>query len=116
MSDAKTYRGLFGFLALFSGTALVAHILLRFSLRLTLVVAGALLLIVVRWGWKRSGPSRRAEIVRFLKVGVFAGALATVMYDISKFGLSRLNGSHYNPFEVIGIFGALLVGPSAPRA
>ncbi len=116
MNETENYRNIFGFLALFSGTALIAHILLRFSLRLTLVVAAGLILIVVRWGWKHSGPSRRAEIIRFLKVGVLGGALATVLYDISKFGLSRLNGSPYNPFEVIRIFGVLLVGSSAPRA
>src|SRR5947207_3853201 len=110
MSDARTYRSIFGFLALFSGAALISHILLRYSLRLTLVIAAGFVLTVVRWGWKRSGPSRRTEIVGFLKVGVFGGMLATLMYDVSKFGLSRLIGPHYEPFEVIQIFGVLLVG------
>jgi hypothetical protein len=43
-----------------------------------------------------------------------AGSVATLGYDATKFVLSQLDPSPYNPFHVVRVFGELLVGASAP--
>ena len=104
----------FGAAALFSGMALVAHILSRVPLRLLLATTIGLAAIAVRVMWRRSVPNQRAVVIRCAGVGVLSGLLATGAYDLSKFALSRWGPFAYNPFEVIRVFGALLVGATAP--
>jgi len=55
----------------------------------------------------------RRRLTFQLKVGLAAAVIATGAYDLTRFTLSRLDSSPYNPFEVIRIFGMLLVGASA---
>lgn len=50
------------------------------------------------------------------RIGVAAGIIATVGYDLSKYALSQWDRSPYDPFEAIRIFGVLLAGSAAPAA
>lgn len=100
--------------ALFSGAALVTHIVTGISLRLGLAVAGALLVLGLALLLGRSSPDQRFWIGRRVKVALFAGVLATASYDTSKFVLSQFETAPYNPFEAIRVFGVLIAGSSAP--
>jgi len=107
-------RALLALAALFSGVALLAHILAGYSLPLTLLLTTGLMVLAARGIWRRASRGQRARLARLSRTGLTAGLLATVAYDVSKFTLSRFDPSPYNPFEVIRIFGRLLVGNSAP--
>jgi hypothetical protein len=97
-----------------SGAALVIHIVSGVSLRLALVLTIGLMAVAVRSIWQRTLARDRSWLVRRLGVGLIAGSLATVSYDIAKFVFALLDPSSYNPFEVIRVFGKLLIGPSMP--
>src|SRR6266511_394953 len=107
---------LLGVSALGSGAALVAHIVSGVSLRLALVLTSALLMFVIGSLWRRVALSERSRLIRSLKTGLISGSFATVSYDTTKFALSQWNPSPYNPFEVIRVFGILLVGSATPEA
>lgn len=113
--NAVLSRG-FGIAALFSGMALIAHILTRIPLRLLLALTIALMATAVKAMWRRCSPKLRARLAQCMMVGASSGLLATTGYDLTKFVLSRSEAFSYNPFEVIRVFGALLAGPSAPAA
>jgi hypothetical protein len=106
-------RPLFPFLAMFSGIALLIYILAGVSLVLALgftttaMVAGFIFVMVM------SSADERRRIVRTIVVAAGAGFLATIAYDTSKAVLSQLDPSPYNPFEVVRIFGGLIVGTDA---
>lgn len=112
MRQDVAFRSL-GVFALFSGAALLTHIVSGFSLRLALGLAAAIVVLGVAVRWRRASPELRAKMARFSRVGLLAGLLATGVYDLSKFVLSRWDDSPYNPFEVIRAFGRLLAGSSA---
>ena len=113
MRQDLAFRSL-GIFALFSGAALVTHIVSGFSLRLALGLAAAIVVLGVGLRWRRASPELRARMVRVSQVGLLAGLLATMVYDLSKFVLSRWDDSPYNPFELIRAFGLLLAGSSSP--
>ena len=99
--------------ALFSGVALLTNIIGGVSLRLALLLA--LILPISAFGvvWSRMAPDARHKTIARLKVGLLAGLLATSAYDLTRFTLYQFDTSPYNPFEVIRVFGSLLVGTSA---
>ncbi|MGZ8851262.1 MAG: hypothetical protein ACXW3E_13165 [Thermoanaerobaculia bacterium] len=101
---------------LFSGAALVAHILAGISLRLSLAFTAAVLIASLAIVWRRSDDARRERLRALVTTGLLAGIFATAVYDGSKFVLSRGTRSAYNPFEAIRAFGRLLAGPSAGDA
>ena len=45
-----------------------------------------------------------------IAAGVVTGVVATVVYDGTRFALSQLDPSPYNPFELLRVFGTLLLG------
>jgi len=104
---------LFGLGALFSGTALLTHILTGVSLRLALLVSAAIVGLGIGVVWRRASLSDRSRIRGLAKIGLLSGFLATLAYDATKALLSYWDPSPYNPFEVIRIFGVLLIGPHA---
>jgi hypothetical protein len=106
-------RRILGAAALFSGAALVAHILSGISLRLTLAFTATLVLAAIVLIARRAEPQQRSLSRRKLVAAVAAGIAATATYDASKFALSYGTTSFYNPFEAIRAFGTLLAGPSA---
>lgn len=102
--------------ALFSGAALLAHILAGLSLRLclvaTLTAAGTMTVAL----WSAAAPEDRRRVARRAAAGLWSGAAALVAYDGSKYLLSLMDTSPYNPFEAIRVFGVLLAGPEAGLA
>jgi hypothetical protein len=117
MASLQARRGLFfralGIGALFSGVALLAHIIAGVSLRLALALTVGFLILTVCLVWRRTSGEERLRMLRRTVVGVVSGILATASYDLSKFALSQWDPSPYNPFEAIHLFGVLLVGSSA---
>ncbi|MDQ3930302.1 MAG: hypothetical protein M3328_14305 [Chloroflexota bacterium] len=107
---------LVGVLALFSGAALLTHIIWRVSLPLALALAVVVLVVSAVTLWRRATVAQRTMLARLLKVGAASGLIATVSYDAAKFALSQLDPSPYNPFEAVRIFGTLLLGETASSA
>jgi hypothetical protein len=103
-----------GVAALFSGAAVVTHIVAGFSLLLALVVTATILVVAVGLVWVRASPVQRVRVRTRAKLGLLYGILATGAYDFSKFALSQWDASPYNPFEAIRMFGLVLIGPSVP--
>lgn len=99
--------------ALFSGVALVMHILAGISLRLALAATASILLCGVATIYIFAEPSRKRWITIRGTVGATAGLAATASYDLSKYVLSVLDPSPYNPFEALKVFGVLFVGQTA---
>jgi len=102
--------------ALFSGAALLAHILTGVPLRAVLIGFGCVVVVAGRVIWRRTPPILRPMLARVIRVGAGAGCVATVAYDSSKALLSRLDPTPYDPFEAIRVFGVLLSGSSSPAA
>ena len=100
--------------ALFSGAALLVHILADFSLAVVLPMFAALVVAGAVWVWRRAQPSQRAMLARLARVGALSGVVATIAYDVAKYSLSQLDASLYNPFEALRAFGSALIGRDAP--
>jgi hypothetical protein len=98
---------------MFSGIALLIYILGGVSLVLALAVTTSALVSGLVVVMVMSSAAERRRIIRTILVAAAAGFIATVAYDASKSVLSQLDPSPYNPFEVIRIFGGLLVGQDA---
>lgn len=107
--------GAAGAAALFSGAALVTHIVSRVSLRLALAVAGVIVTLSATVVWRGASSAARQHLRRRAATGAMSGLIATGMYDATKTTLSWLDPSPYNPFEAIRAFGRLLAGPGAAR-
>ena len=99
--------------ALFSGAALLSHIVLGVSLLLALALLVCLVAIVSTLVWRRTPVARRDTLKTVAATGARAGVLATLAYDSSKALLSRLDPTPYNPFETVRIFGVLLSGSTS---
>ena len=102
-----------GIAATFSGAALLVNILLDISLPLALSATGLLLIVSVVFIWRRAESGQRQKILHLAKAGFLAGIVALIAYDSSKWLLSQLDPSPYNPFEAIRIFGVLLTDATA---
>jgi hypothetical protein len=109
-------RRILGSAALFSGAALIGHILSGVSLRLALTFTAALLILAIFFVARRTRPAERGRLRQLAIAGVIAGIVATAAYDTAKFLLSRSTSAAYNPFEAIRVFGVLLAGSTAPAA
>src|SRR5207253_11227789 len=83
------------------------------SLRAGLTLAAMFPVAAFAIAFWTMASAARARVIHDLKIGVLAGFIATVAYDFTKFVLSKLDPSPYNPFEVIRIFGTLMAGPAA---
>src|SRR5438094_6149869 len=101
----RTVLRVFGMSLLFSGVALVTHIVSGVSLRLALALGGFVPALAFVLVWRRMELNARRRLVRQLEVGLVAGVIATGAYDLTRFGLSGWDSSAYNPFEAIRIFG-----------
>ena len=105
-----------GVASLANGAALVAHILGGISLPVLLAVTWAVAVGTVVAFAGVGDPTGKAAVGRNVVVGLVAGTVAVLAYDATKAVLAQLDPSPYNPFEVTQIFGAILVGKSAPPA
>jgi hypothetical protein len=115
MRDLEARR-LFGVAALFSGAALLAHLIAGVSLRLALVFTMSLVVFAVVLGLRQSDPQRRRHLVALAKVGLVAGVVATLVYDGARLVLGWLDPSPLDPFEAFRMFGVLLAGPERSDA
>ena len=102
-----------GLSLLFSGVALLTYILARISLRLALAAAAIFPIAILATTWLTLLPQQRARLAHRLKTGIMAGLLATGAYDLTKFILSQFESSPYRPFELMRVFGVLLLGTGA---
>jgi len=96
--------------ALFSGVALLGHIVAGLWLPLTLAVTVGLLLATVVLAWLRLEAPQQAILRSMTAVSVVIGLVATLLYDGSRTLLSQLDSSPYQPFEVLSVFGRALLG------
>jgi hypothetical protein len=98
---------------MFGGAALLVHIASGVSLGMTTAVAASIVALSFGVRLLRSEPDDRAVLLYRMRRGALGGLLATAGYDTTRAILSRLDSSPYNPFDVIRVFGQLLVGPHA---
>lgn len=63
---------------------------------------------------RRTPPAIVAEVWRVVRVGLAAGFLATVVYDVTRTILSVADPSPYNPLEAIRRFGLGILPADAP--
>ena len=55
-------------------------------------------------------------LARLARIGLLSGIAATITYDVSKYLLSQLDPTPFNPFEALRAFGVALIGREAPEA
>lgn len=101
---------------LFSGAALLAHLLGGIALWAAALAATAVLGVVLWRVFSQVDEPFRGVLARTIGVGALAGALATAGYDATKAALAALDPSSANPFEALPVFGTLLLGGAAPPA
>ncbi len=97
-------------LPLASGAALIVHVLTSISLGVALVGAGIIVIGVGILTWMRLPSMARTEIVRRAEVGLLAGFLATIAYDVSRWLIVTLFHDTFAPFDVFPIFGHAIAG------
>lgn len=96
--------------ALFSGIALLANLLLNWSLPLGLAATAALGILAVVVAYRRADRVQQQVLRQIIAAGAPAGLLATVVYDATRTALSLADPSPYNPFEAVRAFGVLFTG------
>lgn len=104
-----------GAVFLASGAALVTHLVTGAPLALVLaglVAVGSL--TVARLVWAE--PDARQRWMTRVGVGVAAGVVSTVAYDVSRWALVELGGMHLSPFKAFPLFGEALIGADAGSA
>lgn len=99
-----------------NGAALVFHIVGSLPLPALLAVTWGIALVALAAMATVGGRDTRALIVRLVAVGLVAGLVATLAYDVSKAVLSQLDPSPYDPFEATRVFGRILLGQEAGSA
>jgi hypothetical protein len=102
--------------AMASGAALVAAILLRVSLGLTLVMLACTAALVVVLRISRLSPPVRMQLKAQALTGVLIGSIATVAYDLSRLLLVKLGQLNFHPFKTFVLFGYALLGEAVPQA
>jgi hypothetical protein len=97
------------------GAVVVAILIVRDSLLWpTLVLVGGTGITAVALARGLPAAARR-ELGSRVRVGLVAGALATVVYDLVRYVLVAALGWSVRPFEVFALFGRLLIGDDAAR-
>ncbi|HEY7565368.1 MAG TPA: DUF6789 family protein [Acidimicrobiia bacterium] len=102
-----------GAVALFSGIALLANILIGFSLPLGLLSAALVLGGILFLTLARADAIDRRHAFGVARAGIVSGLVATVVYDGVRTVLSQLDPSPFDPFGALRVFGTLLLGSSA---
>jgi hypothetical protein len=104
--------------ALFSGAALLAAVLLRLSLGVTLAICGAFGLAFAAAIVRTLPLGARAELARRAIGGAAGGIAGVALYDAVRFTLVGALHLHVRPFEALPLFGALIAGvaPHSPAS
>jgi hypothetical protein len=95
-----------------SGAALVTYFLTGLPLLAALCATAGI--AVGTWAvlWRHLSPASRVAILRRVRIGLLAGAVATAGYDLGRLLLVELAGSTVRPFAAWPLFGELLgAGP-----
>ncbi len=95
---------------LFSGAALVLHIVTGVSLALGILVGAVIVAGVATVVWRASDPQRRRSFLLHLRVGVVAAIAATIVYDVIRVIIANIDPARISPFEAFRAFGIGLVG------
>lgn len=103
-------------LPLASGAALIVHVLTTISLGLALVGAGIIVIGLGTLTWMRLPSMARTEIAQRARVGLLAGFLATIAYDVSRWLIVTLFHDTFAPFDVFPIFGHAIAGTNLSPA
>ena len=93
------------------GLGLITWALTKLPMRvlvLILLTLGAALWLVGRY---RLDRERRVELAKRARIGVTGGLAATVVYDLTRFGLVSLAQWSLKPWAAIPLFGELFIGP-----
>ena len=98
---------------LVTGAALVIHIVtplpLWFTTPVTVVTGGLIL-----WGLYRRGDADGERTAALIVIGLRSGIVALITYDLARLGWVWATGASVNPFDALPLFGAGLVGETAP--
>jgi len=97
-------------LPLASGAALIVHVLTTISLGVALIGAGIIVIGAGTLAWMRLPSMARTEIAQRAKVGLIAGLLATITYDVSRWLIVTVFHDTFMPFHVFPIFGYAIAG------
>lgn len=103
-------------LPLASGAALVVYVLTSISLGLALLGAGVIVVATGFFAWMRLTSSARIELLWRIKVGLVAGFLATIAYDVSRWVFVTFFHDTFAPFDVFPIFGHAIAGANLSPA
>jgi hypothetical protein len=103
-----------GIASLANGAALLLYILGRVPLPALLAFTWSIAILALATMGALGEPANRARLRRYVGVGLTAGLVATLAYDVTKSILSQMDPSPFNPFEATRVFGTILVGPDAP--
>lgn len=95
--------------------ALLGQILAGVSLVAGMVAGLLVLVVTIGAVLSRLDGDQRWELLRLTLVGLAAGALGTIAYNAARAVLGALDPSPYDPFATTPIFGALLLGRTAPE-
>jgi hypothetical protein len=93
-----------------SGAALIVYFVAGLSLPLGLALSVVGTVIAARHTWRRLDPITQLILRRRAVVGLGIGAVATVAYDATRFGLVGLLGLKLQPWAALPYFGQLLSG------
>jgi hypothetical protein len=103
-------------LPLAGGVGLVMHVLVDVSLPLAMAVLAALGASGWWWLHRRMTPAAAQRLRRRALAGLRIGVLATVAYDVVRYGIVAVFSLSFEPFHVIPIFGHLFIGANAPES
>jgi hypothetical protein len=106
------------YLLALAGLATGAALLVFFLAGVSLPVAVAAVALVVgaasAFVWRQLDHAARRIVRRRAIVGLCAGAVATIAYDLTRAGLVATFHLPVRPFEAVPLFGQLLLGTSSP--
>lgn len=102
--------------ALFSGIALLVAILVGIALTLALAVTAAAAVATFALILRRLPVDQRRQLLRQVAAGITGGLGATLAYDFTRYLLSVVDPSIYNPFEAVRAFGVLFLGAEGTSA
>lgn len=93
-----------------SGAALLVYILSGISLLITfsVILAGAVVIGVIVW--KTAPDPKKADLKKKFRIGLIAGLLAMIAYDLSRLLLVTLTPMTVWPFEAFMVFGQAFIG------
>jgi hypothetical protein len=114
-ASARRARLLLAAVPLSAGAALVVHILARLSLALAVAAVLGFTIAVAALVWRRLPADRREEARRRALVGLAVGLLSTAAYDVSRLLVVTVFPMTFWPFGAIPLFGAALLGDTAPE-